>query len=242
MVFGIGTYGIGYVAGLLSVLSPCVLPLLPMILSSALMTHRLGAFALAGGLALSFTLTGLLLSSAGLALGLSESAFHQAAAVLLSLAGALLLLPPLQQRFAVASSGLADLGQRLLDKLRLEGLAGQFLVGLLLGLVWSPCVGPTLGAASTLALQGRDLAKVAVLMAAFGLGAGTPLLVLGTLSRARFTGMRDKLVTAGARGKLLLGTAMLLLGLATLSGLDKSLESWLVSITPDWLTDLTTHY
>ena len=59
------------------------------------------------------------------------------------------------------------------------GPAGQFGVGVLLGAVWSPCVGPTLGAASLLAAQGRDLGQVALTMFVFGLGAALPLLALG---------------------------------------------------------------
>jgi len=63
----------------------------------------------------------------------------------------------------------------LLARVSLDGLAGQFIVGLLLGVVWSPCVGPTLGAATTLASQGRDLAEIALLMLIFGIGAAAPL-------------------------------------------------------------------
>ena len=65
-----------------------------------------------------------------------------------------------------------------------SGLAGQFAVGLLLGAVWSPCVGPTLGAASLLASQGKDLPQVALTMVVFGIGAAVPLILLGLLSRA----------------------------------------------------------
>ena len=80
---------------------------------------------------------------------------------------------------------LEAIGDRWLRRVRVEGLGGQLAVGLLLGLVWAPCVGPTLGAAATLASQGRDLGQVAVLMTVFGIGAGLPLVIIGTLSRRR---------------------------------------------------------
>ena len=133
-------------------------------------------------------------------------------------------------------------GDGLLAKLKLDGLAGQFVVGLVLGVIWSPCVGPTLGAATTLASQGRDLAQIALLMMIFAMGAGTPLVVLGSVSRAAVMRMRGRMMQAGKLGKSILGGLLLLLGVAILSGLDKSFEAWVLRISPEWLTALTTRY
>lgn len=133
-------------------------------------------------------------------------------------------------------------GNHLLAKISLDGLGGQFIVGLALGVIWSPCVGPTLGAATTLAAQGRDLAQIALLMMIFALGAGTPLVVLGSLSRAAVMRVRGRMMQAGKLGKTLLGGLLLLLGVAILAGLDKSFEAWVLRISPEWLTNLTTRY
>ena len=126
--------------------------------------------------------------------------------------------------------------------LKLGGLAGQFVIGLMLGLVWSPCVGPTLGAATTLASQGQDLTQIALLMAVFGIGSGTPMLVLGALSRQTVVRMRGHMLAAGRGGKRVLGAVMLLLGLAILTGADKRFEAWAVDASPAWLTHLTTRF
>jgi cytochrome c-type biogenesis protein len=112
----------------------------------------------------------------------------------------------------------------------------------LLGALWSPCVGPTLGAASLLAAQGRDLAQVAVTMLVFGLGAGLPLLLLGLLSRETLRRWRDRMMSAGKGGKLILGLVLVATGLLVLTGLDKHVEAILVASSPDWLTELTTRY
>ncbi len=237
---GLGAYGLSLAAGGLSTLSPCVLPLLPILLGTALAAHRLGPFALAAGLTLSFTLLGVLIASAGASLGLDPAMFRSLAAVLLVGFGILLLSPRLQERFALAASGVSGAGQGLLSRLTLEGLPGQFVLGLLLGIVWSPCVGPTLGAAVTLASQGKDLAQVTVLMALFGLGAGLPLAALGLLSRQAMLRVRGRLLTAGKIGKQAFGGVMLLLGLAILSGADKLFEAWIVQAAPAWLINLTT--
>ncbi|MGH6779261.1 MAG: cytochrome c biogenesis protein CcdA, partial [Bradyrhizobium sp.] len=108
--------------------------------------------------------------------------------------------------------------------------------------VWSPCVGPTLGAASLLAAQGRELPQVALIMVAFGVGAGLPLIVLGLLSRATLMRLRGRLVAAGKLGKALLGVAFILIGAAIISGADRRVETALVNASPQWLTQLTTSF
>ena len=242
MDFSAGTYGLGYLAGLLSTLSPCVLPLVPILIATAAAAHVLGPYALALGLMLSFSLVGIFLATLGASLGLDQDTFRAAAAVILIGFGIVLLSPKLQERFAIATSGLSAAGDGLLAKLNLDGLGGQFVVGLALGVIWSPCVGPTLGAATTLASQGSNLAQIALLMMIFALGAGTPLVVLGSISRAAMMRVRGRMMQAGKLGKSILGGLLLLVGLAILSGLDKSFEAWVVRISPDWLNELTTRY
>jgi len=242
MNFGIATYGLAYLAGVLSTLSPCVLPLIPIVLGSAIAAHRFGAIALTAGLMLSFAALGTVIASVGASLGFDDTVFRHIGALFLIGVGIVLIVPMLQARLALATSGASNAGQVLLAKIHLEGTRGQFLIGMVLGLVWSPCVGPTLGAAITLASQGRDLLKISLLMAIFGLGAGTPMLILGALSRSMMTKLRGKLLSAGSVGKGVLGCIVLLLGIVTLAGWDKNLETVLVQISPDWLINLTTRF
>ncbi|WP_430390791.1 cytochrome c biogenesis CcdA family protein [Dyella sp. 20L07] len=240
MDFGLGTYALGFLAGVATLLSPCVLPILPILLASALSRHRWGGAMLALGLSLSFALAGTLLATVGASIGLDASTFRRIAAVLMVLFGLVMLLPRWQLAFAGISSRLGNSGQRALGSIRGEGGFSQFLIGLVLGLVWSPCVGPTLGAATTLAAQGRNLGQVALLMAVFGLGAGLPLLALSTVSGASITRIRGAMVSAGGVVKSVLGGCFVLIGVLVLSGLDRKLEAFVLSISPDWLTQLTT--
>jgi cytochrome c-type biogenesis protein len=242
MNFGPGTFALGYVAGVLSTLSPCVLPLLPILIATALAQHRYGPLALAGGLTLSFAAVGLFIATIGVAIGLDPGVLRQAAAVLLIGFGIVLLVPALQARFALATARLGSSGGGLLARVSARGWVGQFLVGLVLGLVWSPCVGPTLGAASTLASQGSHLTQIALLMLLFGLGAGTPLLLIGTLSREAMARSRGALLAAGQGGKWLLGALLVAIGLFILTGWDRGVEAWAVDHSPAWLTSLTTRY
>ena len=240
MEFGIATYGIGFAAGSLSVLSPCVLPLVPILIGTAASAHRRGPLALAAGLTLSFAVIGVLLAGAGASLGLDQTVFRNISALMLLGFGVLLLSTGLQERFAVAASGASSVGQGMLARLTLDVLSGQFVLGLLLGVVWSPCVGPTLGSAITLASQGQQLGQVMLVMALFGLGAGLPLVVLGSLSGVAMLRMRGKLLAAGQQGKKVLGGVMLLLAIVVLTGLDKTFEAWVLDVAPAWLTQIGT--
>jgi cytochrome c-type biogenesis protein len=234
--------GLAFLAGLLSVLSPCVLPLLPIILGAAASEHRLGPAALAGGVALSFVAIGLVVALVGFSVGIDGESFRFAAALLLVLVGIVLAVPALQVRLAAAGGPLSDLVERRFGGFSTKGAQGQFALGLLLGAVWSPCVGPTLGAASVLASQGRDLADVGVTMALFGLGAGLPLIALGALSRRALMGWRERLMAGGKWAKSALGVALAAIGLLITTGLDKPLEAALVAASPDWLTQATTRF
>jgi cytochrome c-type biogenesis protein len=238
----IGTIGLALLAGVLSILSPCVLPLLPIVLGTAQSEHRLGPVALASGLALSFTVIGLFVATIGFAIGLDTEVFRAISAVLLIAVGLVLLVPRFQEQFAVAASPVGSWVDDRFGGFAGTSLYGQFGLGLLLGAVWAPCVGPTLGAASILAAKGENLGQVALTMLAFGIGAALPLMVLGFVSREAMMRWRGRLMEAGKGGKMLLGVLLVAIGLIVATGVDKRLETFLVDISPDWLTNLTTQY
>jgi cytochrome c-type biogenesis protein len=233
---------LAFAAGLLSILSPCVLPLVPIVLGAAVVAHPLGAFALAAGLAVSFTALGLLLALVGFGLGIDPGMFRVVAAAIMIVLGAVLVVPSWQAQLAAAGGPISSWADRRFGGFASSGLAGQFAIGLLLGAVWSPCVGPTLGAASLLASQGHDLLRVTLTMVVFGVGAALPLILLGLLSRATLMRVRSSLMSAGKLGKALLGAAFIVIGVAIVSGADKRIEAALVDASPQWLTELTTSF
>jgi cytochrome c-type biogenesis protein len=79
-------------------------------------------------------------------------------------------------------------------------------------------------------------------MFAFGIGAATPLLIIGIMSREALSRWRGGLLATGSRGKALMGVLPVAVGALTLSGWDKQIETILVNVSPAWLTDLTTRY
>ena len=233
---------LAFVAGVLTMLSPCVLPLVPIVLGAAQSKHRLGPAALGLGLALSFTLVGLFVATIGFAIGLDGDLFRAIGGFIMILVGGLLLVPQAQRALATVGGPLTEWAHGPMQRLEEKGPVGQAVMGLLLGLVWAPCVGPTLGAASVLAAQGDNLGMVALTMLVFGVGAALPLVLIGMASRQALSRLRGKLGGAGKFGKMALGALLLVMGLLIVSGLDRTLETWLVDISPMWLTELTTRY
>jgi cytochrome c-type biogenesis protein len=237
-----GTIVLALLSGVLSTLSPCVLPLLPIVLGAALTEHKFGPAALASGVAISFVAVGLFVATIGFSLGIGHDVFRLIAASLMIAIGTVLLLPRLQGQLAVAAGPFGNRAQGQAGDFSRAGLAGQFLLGLLLGAVWSPCVGPTLGAASVLAAQGKDLGTVALTMLAFGIGTAMPLLLLGLLSREALLRWRDRLMAAGKTGKIALGLLLVAVGVMIVTGIDKAAETVLVNASPARLTALMTRF
>jgi cytochrome c biogenesis protein CcdA len=238
----LGSLSIGFAAGALSTLSPCVLPLLPVLLAGSLQQHVLGPLALAGGLSVAFAGMGLVTATLGLGLGLDADALRFAGAVLMLALGVVLLVPTLQEAFARAASPVTGWSGGLLQRLPSTGLGAQLLLGLVLGVVWTPCTGPTLGAAVGLAAQRETMLQAAGVMTVFGLGAAMPLLALAYGSRQAVLGRRDRLKRLSTIAKPAMGLVLASVGLLVLTGLDKKFETHLTNAMPDWLLDLTTQY
>ncbi len=238
----IATLGAAFAAGVLSTLSPCVLPLLPLILAAATSEHRLAPAALTFGLALSFVVIGVLISVLGGAIGFDAASVRAIAACLLIAIGVVILVPQASALFATLVLPLTSRVQAFASGVPKNGLLGQFVLGLTLGAVWTPCVGPTLGAASVLAAQGKDLVEVTLVMTVFGLGAAVPLLIVGAVGRQASVSLRAGMLRFGQIGKVVLGVLLIVTGLAVVSGLDRTLETALTAASPEWLTTLTTTY
>lgn len=232
---------LGFLAGSLTSLSPCVLPALPIVMGSAAQRSRFAPLALAGGMVLSFTIVGVTLASAGSMLGVPPGALRLGAAILLVTAGVTMLSTTLQDWLAHVLAPLASRASSLAQSPRLAGIGGQFALGALLGVVWSPCTGPTLGAAVGLAAQAGGGIRAAVIMLAFGIGASLPLLAIAYASRAVLS-RRATTTWIGTRGKAIFGGALTLVGVAILLGLDKIAEAQLLDILPAWWTDTITRF
>lgn len=233
---------LGFAAGALTILSPCVLPLVPVVLASAAQRHRFGPLALAGGLVVAFTGVGFLVAAFGALIGLDALLLRKIGAAVLLVAGGVLLIDALQARLAGLAAPMAAWAGDRQTAFDGGGLAGQAMVGALLGVVWSPCVGPTLGAATALAADGKNLGEVAAVMLAFGLGIAAVLLVLAFTTRSVLARWRSKLMSTGKTGKRVLGVLLLAIGIAILTGMDRRAEAAILEQLPDWMITWSTAF
>jgi cytochrome c biogenesis protein CcdA len=237
---GLTTLGLAFLAGLVTMLSPCVLPLLPVVAVSAGSRSRWGVIALAVGMALAYTVIGVTLASSGQLLGMDDRGLRFGAGVLMIGFAAVLLSTRLQAGLARATGVAGAAGGNALTHVRSDHPAAQFAVGGLLGVAWSPCVGPTLGAAIALAASGGGSSGAAIVMSVFGVAAVLPLILAGLLGRGLLH--RARLLRAGDVGRRLMGWSLLLVGALVVSGLDKRLEAWLLDASPAWLVEFTTRF
>lgn len=230
---------LAYAAGLLTLINPCVLPVLPIVLATSLGRHPLGPVALAAGMSVSFTAFGLAVTAFGQALGLGSERLVQAGAVAMLAFGLVLLVPRLASGFQTATAGVAARADAGIDRTEGLGLPGQALGGALLGAAWSPCIGPTLGGAIALASQGESLARAGAIMAAFSLGVTSVLLALAYGARGLLMRNRARAARFAAAAKPALGIVFVLVALLLLSGVAQRLEGAVLDLLPSWLQDLS---
>lgn len=229
-------------AGVLSILSPCVIPLLPIVFAAAATKHHLGPAVLGVGFVLFFVVIGIFVDTIGLGIGLGSTAFRLTGAGIMIAFALVLFSHSLQHRLEMLAEPIRAAGNRIMAHVGPAGLAGQFLVGALLGMVWSPCIGPTLGAAIALAAQGKSLGYATLTMFFFGIGTALPLVIIGAISHQTLVRWRKRLDIAGHVGHVLLGLLLLTMGTMIITGFDRYLETKLVEIMPDWLTLLVARY
>jgi cytochrome c-type biogenesis protein len=228
-----------YLAGLLTLINPCVLPVLPIVLVSALNANRLGPVALALGMSISFVTFGVLVTAFGTTIGLTQDRLAQIGAVLMIVFGVILLVPMLSRRFEMATAGVASGADSQMNQINSSGIRGQFVGGLLLGAVWSPCIGPTLGGAIALASQGDNLGYVTLIMVCFALGVSTLILGLGLGAREAIRTRAQMLRALAEKSKPILGITFLAVGLMLYFQLHHIIEAWLLDVMPIWLQDLS---
>jgi len=251
------TYFWAYLAGALTLINPCVLPLLPVIIAGALQSHRLGPVMMALGLTIAFTTIGVLVTAFGHLIGLDESIINTTAAVVMISFGLILLIPRAQQTLANIAAPLASKANAQIDTTHsnalatdaktkpissTKGLGSQLFIGMLLGAVWSPCVGPTLGGAIGLAASGAGLTQATFTMLFFGLGVSTVLVALSYGSRELLLRRKNRLMKLMPWAKPIMGVAMVLVGLGILLRWNHVIDQWLLDIMPIWLQDLSIRF
>jgi cytochrome c-type biogenesis protein len=225
---------LAFAAGALTILSPCILPLAPIVVAAVGAEDRRGPLALAAGLAATFAVVGGTLAAFGVEFGAVAGLRDVSAAMMIAM-GLILIVPALAEGLEARLAGLADLSQTLATRLPKAGLLGQAATGAVLALAWARCAAPTLGGALALAAAGGSVPAAMLTMLAYALGTASALVAIGfALGRLTATARRRTLST-GARGRLAFGAALAAVGALVVTGLDHEIEAALLAAMPDRL-------
>ena len=224
-------------AGFLTILAPCILPVLPFLLGSGAGRSRMRPVAIVGGFVVSFSLFGAALATAGTVFGISGEAFRTIAASLLLLFGAAMLFESAYLRLtAGVQSLLTSLGTKVAGNANMKSDAWSGVaVGVSLGLIWTPCAGPILGTIITLASRTADFLTTLLLMFAYALGAGIPMLGVAYGGHV----LQERLRAAGKAEHVLrkvFGVLIVVMAVLILTGKDLAVQTWLIQFYPATFT------
>jgi cytochrome c biogenesis protein CcdA len=232
--------GLSLAAGSLTTLSPCVFPILPLVLGGAVQGNRLAPLAMGSGMAISFALIGLVIGALGPALGIDSDNVRIFGALLLIAFGLVMLVPVLNRRFTEWMLPIASSANAASSRLDGGSLGGAFLLGGVLGLVWSPCSGPLLASALTLVASEGGASRGALILGLFGIGAALPLIAVAYASRSGFSRARGWVLARIDSVKKAFGVVILLTGVAILTSGDKWIEARVIDLLPDsWISATT---
>lgn len=232
--------GLSVAAGGLTTLSPCVFPLLPLVLGGSMQRNRAAPLAMGLGMVLSFVVLGVFVGVLGDALGLDPAVVRTGSAAMLIAFGLVMLVPVLNRGFTNLISPIATSANSASTGLDGGSLGGALMMGGLLGLVWSPCSGPLLGSALTLVASEGGAMRGGVILGLFGLGAAIPLVMAAYASRAGFTRLRGWVLSHADSSKKMFGLLLLGVGVMILTGADRWLEGQITNVMPDAWLRLTT--
>lgn len=228
-----------FIAGLATVITPCVLPILPAVLSGSV-GSRFRPVAIVTGMSITFTLMGILINAVA-SFGLFADYLRWFSIFFIIFMGAILFDDDVNQAYTRVSSSIVNsAGERMsfLGKVAPKpssgGVTSGLFLGMSLGILWIPCVGPILGAVFAfvqVSSGGADLLYSALLLVAYSIGVSIPMLIIA-YSGKRISGNVKWFVQRGHFFKKLSGLILILLGLMMLFGIDRLIQKALLPYFP----------
>ncbi|MCL1495717.1 MAG: cytochrome c biogenesis CcdA family protein [Pseudanabaena sp. Salubria-1] len=221
--------GLAILGGLLTAFSPCILPILPIVVGRSLQTHRYGPLALVAGLISGFAIAGSLLGIASNWLTDLSNIIRNFAIFFLLALGLLSIFPKLS--YLLTSKISSKFPAFKVKEPTKANLSGEYWLGAQLGLLWTPCAGPVLGSILILAAADNEIFTAFILLVVYGFGTGLPILLLAYASRyfsKSFLKLRSRSQTLQKIG----GVMISLTAIAILLGWDVKIQLWLAPYFP----------
>jgi cytochrome c biogenesis protein CcdA/thiol-disulfide isomerase/thioredoxin len=207
--------GVAFVAGVVTAISPCVLPVLPIVLAGGATGGARRPYAIVAGLVASFTVFTLSAAALLSALGLPDDLLRTLAIAVVVVVGVSLVWPALGDLLGRPFYALA--------RRRPGDAGGGFLLGVSLGLLFTPCAGPVIGAVITVAATRSVTLDAVLITLAYGLGAG--IVLLGVAIAARRGMSLHAVRTRAPLVRRALGVAILGVAVLMVIGVDKDLQT-----------------
>jgi cytochrome c-type biogenesis protein len=228
---------LAFAAGVVTVAAPCILPMLPILLGASIgQRSRARPLFIVAGFILAFSVFALLFGTFPTVLGLSHQTVRTISIILLGSFGLLMLWPRPYEWLVARLTGLLDIADGI-GRRAGSGNPGGFVLGLALGIVWTPCAGPVLGSILALIAASQNLTRSGVLLACYATGAGIPMLLIacgGQYVTTRVHGLA-RYATALQRT---FGAAVLLVAIAFYTQYDTVVTVWLSDFYPNLQTGL----
>ncbi|MDP4000823.1 MAG: cytochrome c biogenesis CcdA family protein [bacterium] len=218
-------------AGILTIAAPCILLPLPIILGASVgQQSKTRPLFISLGFITSFSIVALTINFLFQSLGLSPNTLRNVSAVLLAIFAMFMIWPlpfeilmsklnPLINQAHQASQGAGT------------GNGGGFVIGMIIGIIWAPCAGPILGAILTLIGTQQELARASILLIAYAIGAGIPMLVIAYGGQALSTRIKS-FAKYSARVHQVFGIIILGLAIAIFLQYDTVLQAKLLESIP----------
>ncbi|MGB0757400.1 MAG: cytochrome c biogenesis protein CcdA [Patescibacteria group bacterium] len=224
-----------FLGGVVTILSPCILPILPIILSGSVGGGKKKPYGIVTGFVVSFTFFTLFLTSIVNATGVSADILRTLSVVILFAFGLTLLLPQVQAKLEMLFSKLAS---RVPQQGTKDGFSGGFVIGLSLGLLWTPCVGPILASVISLALTGSVTGSAVFITLAYALGTAIPMFIIMYGGRALLNRVPWLLENTGKIQKAF-GVIMIITSIGIFYNVDRSFQTYILEKFPQYGTGLT---
>jgi cytochrome c-type biogenesis protein len=230
-----------FLSGIITVASPCVLPVLPFLLSGSI-GGKARPYGIVAGFVVSFTLVTLFIGAVVQALGIAPDVLRTVSVAMLLVFGLLLAVPFLHQFYERLSSravaGIQGSVQGNGINSQNNGFVGGVLVGLTLGLLWTPCVGPIMASVITLALSGAVTAQAIATTVAFSLGTALPMLAV-MLGGRKLLNRVPLLMQNLGRVQQGFGVVLVVFAIGIGFGYDRAFQSWFLDTFPGYSEVLT---
>lgn len=222
-----------FLSGIITILSPCILPVLPIVLSGSI-GGKSKPIGVVTGFIASFSLFTLILSSIVQVLSISPNTLRFLALIIIITFGIILVIPKLQLYFEMLASRFI----KVKNKSQKSGFFGGFMVGTSLGIIWTPCVGPIMASVISLAISQQVDGGAILIILAYSLGTSIPMFGIMIGSR-KLLNKFPKVVENTGRIQRIFGVVMIAAGLSIGFGLDRQFQAYILEKFPNYGTKIT---